>query len=460
MNYRIFWRSGLSILLIVLHLLLVFGCAPKLVSTEWRTERTWEEKESRPQVEKKEETKYAIDTNAVYLKGHTLEVPVKKSSVEKNYGADRNITKATSQEYNTWVSDESGTQAAYGAIGGVLVGVVIGILAKKGALIAAASLGGLFAIVGATEGVKKKHYETIPTGPSRTETTHEGVWIESLTGTNTLFADAKAEGTPIQASSEYFEFTDEQGRIKSPVSTFTDSNGIAKFFIAKWPDNWGFTTAELMEQVRSWKLIKEIKLNSITSEGKSIAPRDSILNKILDRINERTYPVMLATTATSYSQRIVENGEGIIYISGKEILEDQIYLAIEDFINLIINSKIRQVLIEYRDYDTHVLIENANIAAKTDAPIKEDVARLYFEGDLLTWALNKISDYMVGGFEASFGSDGIARFTLFVPYSLDCHITHPKYNYVKQSLDFRDSDKKIIYQTEVGQKMRVKIVDK
>ena len=157
----------------------------------------------------------------------------------------------------------------------------------------------------------------------------------------------------------------------------------------------------------------------------------------------------------------VYNDEKTIHVQGKTLNgESALYSAMESFIDQRINSRIKTVVIETKDYDSHVALSSAKIEASIASPPADRLVRDYFKEPLMDWAIERVSYYERGEVGKAFGDDGRVFFTVYVPCDMQVKITHSKYHYVQESLHFgEDKLDKTIYMSELGQKMRVRIVD-
>lgn len=274
----------------------------------------------------------------------------------------------------------------------------------------------------------------------RSESPKEEV-VGELSETETVFKDKKAEKVRL---------------IIEPANFFKTSQAIARDGVGIFEFNLPFYTAiskESLEQtVRSSKFIAEIKQEF----------RDYILNRILPHIKEATYTVRIVTDEVSESPKTsVTNGSINGSIKLYEVQQKTIDSTLEDFINTNINSKIKEVTIKLKDIDSHIPIEYANMEIKSNAPEKRRLAQEYFEGGLLSWATSKIDDYVVREGVKKFDETGVLRFKVYLLSSVEAEITHKNYNFLEQNFKFEeDKLAKTVYMSELGQKMRVKIVDK
>lgn len=279
----------------------------------------------------------------------------------------------------------------------------------------------------------------------RSESPSEEV-VGELSEIETVFENRKAEKVRLLIEPANF--------FKTAQAIARDGVGIFEFNLPlHFKQDYVAISKESLEQtVRSAKFVAEIKQEF----------RDYLLNRILPHIKEATYNVRIVTDEVDESPKgSVKNGSINGSIKLYEVSQGAIDSTLEDFINTNINSKIKDVTIKLRDIDSHIPIESASMEIKSNAPEKRRLAQEYFEGGLLSWANSKIDDYVTRESVKQFDETGVLRFKVYLPSSIDTEITHKSYNFSEQNLKFED-DKlaKTIFMSELGSKVRVKVVNK
>ncbi len=260
--------------------------------------------------------------------------------------------------------------------------------------------------------------------------------------------------TPEQLFDNCRANTDERG-----VGTFRFSNSIC-------------LSREPLEQKLKVSVLSSARNVEEKFRDYALSKQEYILNELIKSIRKTDQAFEIRTDVTNGINGSIKGSIGTYIalvgaddIYGGLILE-RIYSIRKEYENLInrnINSKIREVTIKLKDIDSHTPIDYAKIEIKSNAPQKRRLAQeIVGEDDTyLDFAIKRIDDYIIGEDTKTFDEEGALRFKVYLPSSFDAEIIHKKYNAVQENFKFEeDKLAKTVFMSELGQKMRVKIVDK
>lgn len=281
--------------------------------------------------------------------------------------------------------------------------------------------------------------------------------LKSIKGNSYNFEDGEStdeilKETIKQKASEIKVRINPEYMFKNPF-TKTNQEGVADFLFdeTKFPYNQAFSKESLEKKLESSTLVNDIKDKY----------RTDLINDILKRVEE-TQKTAIIRTDEGYTTEInyVRNDSKTTEIKIYEIPEEKIYLVLEDFINQEINSKIKEARIRLIDESTHTPIQDAKLDIETEAPTKIEVAKQYFEDDLLKWSVTKIKNYLTGQETIKYDSNGEAIFSVYILSAYKTESTHHKYAFAKFNFDFSDP-KKLKQTVEMSQDpQKIRLVDK
>lgn len=228
------------------------------------------------------------------------------------------------------------------------------------------------------------------------------------------------------------------------------NKGTAKVKILEDILEFEFKKEDLIDQIKTWREIKEIKEPT----------RSKLLPLILNYIENKEYQIHIETIDQSTELKEVTNDKKTISVSGYKLPTEKIYLVLEDFINQEINSKIKEARIRLIDESTHTPVKNATLEIETKAPTKQELAKQYFEDSLLEWSTSKIKDYITGQETMNYDDNGEAVLPVYTLNNYSTESTHSKYAFAKVNLDFNDP-KKLKQTIEMSQDpQKIRIIDK
>lgn len=430
------------------------------VHYKYRLEREFEQTHRLPGTLSEKVLKYQIHSEKASFRASTITVPISKCDVLREFHRERVIKMAEFQEYREWKeeTDESrGRKHLCGLYSAVLGSVIGGIIAynldedvRIGGICLGFAFGGFIG-----ESIAKSEFQihSEPTGRTKTESTAEpSIRRNGLKEETEVSAHLPASSTSVKVSSDYFEFWNSRGNKSQDVLLHSDLDGEFTVSIATSPRTWGINVQELIEKVSSWKLFGYLKRSALE-------PAKSLL---IEEMYDRNLPITVKTAdSPSAKYDRVENDEKTLYLSGKTLDgESALYSAMESFIDKRINSRIKTVVIETKDIDSHAALSSAKIEVGIASPPPDRLIRDYFKEPLMDWAVQRVNQYERGNVNKTFGDDGRIFFTLYVPCDMQMKITHPRYHYVEESIHFEEGKlDKTVFMSELGQKMRVRIVD-
>lgn len=287
-------------------------------------------------------------------------------------------------------------------------------------------------------------FKAEPTGRKQAIVISTGEWKNNGNEKYQIYSNKPSRNTKVKIFSNYLGF--EQNVVKS------DGNGEVEVNIKSTPEGWAFTKEALVDKIKGWKLIKDIK-----------GPiREKLLPSIENKIQSKEYLIRIETVEEWVKDDgTIVNDAKEIYVKGEEVTTDEIYNIIKKFIDEKINSQIEGVTLTVRDDESHTGIPDAKLEMKVQAPTKEDLADDFFEGELLSWAVAQIKDYKRENATVHTNSAGDAEFNIFVPSELEIEAAHPKYHYLKDSVRLAGQKlDKYLEMTELGKKIRIADPDK
>ncbi len=251
-----------------------------------------------------------------------------------------------------------------------------------------------------------------------------------------------------------------------PTTGKTDSNGNIKIKIKKRPTSLKFLPT-FRGTVRSPSDIEGLEIYDSPSFNQNnlvrmIKPsfRDSIIKQIEKSDSTYTEKITIKTKENSLDSIKITNGYRRFdaRIIRKEMTDDHIYRALENFINFKINSKIKRVTLQARDINTDFGISSPVFIIQK-APNPKDLLSPYFEGELLDWACPKI---YLSEFNGGCGNKyGEMQFYVYTPFKYIIKTKHPNYRFEEKTIDFaglEENGTKIIYLNDLGSKVRVRSV--
>ena len=442
------------------------GC--KSMGKEWKTIYT-----DSQTIEKGEfefhKVKYKI-TKPDILEDNILSIPILESRTIETYKQREIITEEIQKEYDNKKSYQGTTTAIISFIPGFIFGFWLGYegLKTKETYVRSypgipktrynkSPFLGLLLGIGAGGGTSAAGYHIagkdpkieIPTGNKRTITIDTST-IKELTNTETKPESLAETDVLITSQDVKFKELNESQRLPQKEITVYSKNGDAKVKIIEDILEFEFKKQDLIDQIKEWKSIKQIKEPT----------RSQLLPSILEYIINQNYQINIKTSNISTEWRRVTNDKRTISVSGYRIPAEKIYLVLEDFIGKEINSKIKEARIRLIDESTHTSVQDANLDIETEAPSKTDLAKQYFEEDLLEWSIAKIRDYITGQETMKYDSNGEAVFSVYTLSAYKTESTHSKYAFARFNFDF--SNPKNLKQTiEMSQDpLKIKKVDK
>jgi hypothetical protein len=465
-------KRGISVLLCVV--LLLSSCAPATVKyrSEWRKDREFEEKKRTDRTTTERGLKYEIKSDQVSFRGYSFTIPISKCDVEKEFYQDEVTPMAEYREYKG-SQKETGeslkrrkTAGRWGAL--LLLGVGVAVAYKSldieenkdldaVELALTVTAGGLAGeLIGWALGrsTPPREYEIAWERGRQTKSEPSGEPITQVDGLKgeTELECVRAPNAPVKLNNDYFEFWDSKGNKGSDALLYADLDGMLNVNIAASPNTWGVDVEDLLGKISSWKLFGYLKSSAV----------EAIRRLLVEEMFDRSLPINLKTVDyPGGAMKTIYNDEKTLHLPGKIVEgENGLYAAMESFIDQRINSHVKTVVIETKDYDSHAALSSGNIEASIASPPADRLGREYFKEPLMDWAIQRVSYYDRGEVDKTLGDDGQVLFTVYVPCDMQVKITHPKYHYVEELLHFgEDRLDKTLYVSELGQKMRVRIVD-
>ncbi len=229
-----------------------------------------------------------------------------------------------------------------------------------------------------------------------------------------------------------------------------DAQGILNLTIVDYSSNWYMDKKSALDNINNNNLFEDIN-PEYRSEFTALAK---------ELIVPKTLTISLETNESSTEMIKVVNDRKKIEIEGYTYNKGHLYKMVDKFVDREINRKIGDVKITLKDYDTHIEISGAKFEGYISRISKTDIAKRYFKGDLVDYAADQIGDFTVGIVKENFYSNGEISFKVYTPCEIEFEITHPDYNYANKTIKFDGAwQSKTIYMSELGKKVRVKIVD-
>ncbi len=436
-------KKALLIGLTGLTLCYASGCGT-ITGRKWVTIDTYKERESEKIYKK---IKLVYNIKKLDKVNRTFFVPVTEARTIETYKEDTMVTKEKQRLYEIYKQEDGGVPGFL--IGALIGGVIGGTIAEKkqsppgeglgiciGMDLLGMSIGYLIGNDLHPEEIKRK-----ATNQQRT------IIVSKYTDTNRINIETihhnKPKNIKVQASpKELFE----------NYLTKTGNQGIATFSLnlKRLPFNKAFSKETLEEKLKNSELVNDIKEHI----------RDQLLKEFYKRIVKYPLELKFETKEEAISEEIlkVTNDSKKTKTSIYTVPEEKIYMVLEEYINKEINSKIKEVRIKVKDASTHTPVRNANLEIKTQAPTKLDLAKKYFEDELLNWSLRKIKTYITGTETIKYDDNGTAVFSAYILNNYKTETTHPKYRFVILNFDFSNKKlKKTIYMSKDPK--LIKIVD-
>ncbi|HTY43678.1 MAG TPA: hypothetical protein VMC80_00335 [Patescibacteria group bacterium] len=231
--------------------------------------------------------------------------------------------------------------------------------------------------------------------------------------------------------------TNSEGSVN--LGTFMQSMGINYFFPDKVPSE-----GELEEIVKEFPLSQQIKKSTL----------DVLMGELVKDIYHNATQLNVATDEKPSQGEGVENASKSFTVDYYGLSSDDIYRAVQGFVERQINSYIKTVTIDVKNRASRVPINGENFDITSDAPSPMELAGKYFTDNLMEFARKQIRDYIYG---ECLEQNLPARVTLsvYTPSKISYEVTHPDYEYVTDSVSVSGDKKGIVYMEDLGSKIRV-----
>lgn len=298
-----------------------------------------------------------------------------------------------------------------------------------------------------------KFYDTITlhnTGKTKVESVSLGLSEEQI-GEKIIYENEPAKNVSVT--------------VKSPSSIIlrshyvTNDGGLLRIPLFVGQKNRALSRQTLENQLDEIDLVKQIRPNV----------RRAIMSGLIDDIMVVYYGIEFMTSESpeglDFNDKVevkIENDFQNIIVKGFELSDSVIYDAVKQFVDEEINPRIKSVNFTVKDFDSHIRVRGANYVLDVNSPTKLELANRYFIGDLRRVAARAVGDYINGSIEIE-RAPVTQSFSLYLPTSptvVSVEVTHKDYTFFKGRVPInRSNTNKIIYMSEKGKKIRVKVVD-